>query len=78
VKLLFRSVDLIAEPGKKFALSESKLVPRKIRTATPEAGAVVKEIVVAVAREYAVVATPSRLTLMSVVSKYGNVKEKVV
>jgi hypothetical protein len=33
-------------------------------------------IVVALARVYAVVTTPLRLTLMSVVSKYGKVKEK--
>jgi hypothetical protein len=44
--------------------------------ATPLAGAVLNWIVVALARVYAVVMLPSRETLMSVVSRYGKVKEK--
>jgi hypothetical protein len=49
-----------------------------MRIATPLAGAVVKDTVVALDNVYAVVSTASRLTLMSVVSRYGNVKEKAV
>jgi hypothetical protein len=44
--------------------------------AAPLAGAVVNCIVVALASVYAVVVVPLTLTLMSVVSRYGNVKEK--
>jgi hypothetical protein len=40
------------------------------------AGAVVNWIVVALARVYAVVTVPFKETLMSVVSRYGKVKEK--
>jgi hypothetical protein len=43
--------------------------------ATPLAGAVLNWTVVALARVYAVVTTPPRLTLMSVVSIYGKLKE---
>jgi hypothetical protein len=39
------------------------------------AGAVVKEMVVALAKVYAVVTTELRVTLTSVSSRYGKVKE---
>jgi hypothetical protein len=44
--------------------------------ATPLAGAVLNWIVVALAKVYAVVSVPFKETLMSVVSRYGKVKEK--
>jgi hypothetical protein len=50
-------------------------VTRKILIAAPLGGAVLKEIVVALAKVYAVVRVPFKLTLTSVSSKYGKVKE---
>lgn len=66
---------MIAEPGKKVALRESISVFRKIRIATPLAGAVVKLRVVALARVNAVVAVPLRVALTSASLMYSNVKE---
>jgi hypothetical protein len=46
-----------------------------MRIAAPLAGAALKETVVALARVYAVVATPFKDTLMSSSSRYGKEKE---
>jgi len=65
----------MAEPGKKVELSVSLGVSRKIRIATPLAGAVLKDSVVALANVNAVVAAVSSVTLTSACFKYSNVNE---
>jgi|TARA_B100000085_G_scaffold279107_1_gene301895 hypothetical protein len=73
--LSFRSSALIAEPGENVAFKLSIAVSRKIRIATPLAGAVLKLRVVALARVNAVVTVPSREALTSACLIYSNVKE---
>ena len=55
----------MAEPGKNVALSASIFVSRKIRIATPFAGAVLNASVVAFGSVNAVVAVPLRVALTS-------------
>jgi len=75
VKLLFRSSALMAEPGKNVAFNVLISVSRKIRMATPLAGAVLNESVVALANVNAVVAAVSSVTLTSPCLMYSNVNE---
>ena len=65
----------MAEPGKNVALRSSIIVSRKIRIATPLAGAVLNDSVVALANVNAVVATELSVTLTSACFKYSNVNE---
>tara|TARA_B100001093_G_C26522087_1_gene882195 strand:+ start:549 stop:746 length:198 start_codon:yes stop_codon:yes gene_type:complete len=65
----------MAEPGKNVELRVSITVSRKIRIATPLAGADVNASVVALANVNAVVAVVSRVTLTSACFKYSNVNE---
>ena len=75
MKLSFRFCARIEEPGKKVALVWLSSVVLKIRIAAPLAGAAVNWMVVALAKVNAVVLVPLTLTLMSVVARYGKVKE---
>jgi hypothetical protein len=65
----------MAEPGKKVELRVSIAVSRKIRIATPLAGAEENASVVALANVNAVVATELSVTLTSACFKYSNVNE---
>jgi hypothetical protein len=76
MKLLLRSWDLIAEPGKNVDVKDESSVFRKIRIDEPRLGALVNCIVVGLARVNPVTKTPSTLVWMSVEAKYGKVKEK--